>query len=227
MVVEEKVDYIVVFYVGSVVDVEVICKEIKVCKGDQLIIFKFEWCQVVENFDEIVQVFDVVMVVCGDFGVEVLLYEVFVIQKKIIEVSWCYVWFVIVVIQMFELMMEYLCLMCVELFDVVNVVFDGVDVLMFLGESVVGSFFVEVVGMMDCIICEVESYFRICVQEEFEGSVFGCCQFFDIEFLGNVEGMQEMFEMIFFVVVQFVCQFGVCCIVVLIVGGFMVCMFVC
>lgn len=44
-----------------------------------------------------------------------------------------------------ELMIENLLLICVEVLDVVNVVIDGIDVIMFFVELVVGCYFVEIV----------------------------------------------------------------------------------
>lgn len=45
-------------------------------------------------------------------------------------------------------MIKNLCLICVEVGDVVNVIMDGIDVVMFFGEIVKGKYLVEVVKIM-------------------------------------------------------------------------------
>lgn len=55
---------------------------------------------------------------------------------------------VIIVINMFEIMIDKLCVICLEVFDVFNVVIDGIDVIMFLGELVNGKYLVELVCIM-------------------------------------------------------------------------------
>lgn len=59
---------------------------------------------------------------------------------------------------MMESMIINILLMCVEVNDVVNVVFDGVDVVMFLGEIFVGKYLVEVICMMVNIVKEMEKF---------------------------------------------------------------------
>lgn len=70
------------------------------------------------------------MVVCGDFGIEIFVVEVFVVQKKIIVMCNIVGKFVICVIQMFEFMIKNFRLIRVEISDVGNVVIDGVDCVM-------------------------------------------------------------------------------------------------
>lgn len=60
---------------------------------------------------------------------------------------------------MMDSMIINLSLICVEIIDVVNVVFDGVDVVMLSGEIFVGKYFVKVVEVMNKIIEEVEMYY--------------------------------------------------------------------
>lgn len=187
------VDLIVLFFVCNVVDV--ICVyEIMVEEGVKVfVIVKVEKLQVVDVFEEIVDVFDVIMVVCGDFGVELLFEVVLIVQKCVVELVCCNVKLVIVVIQMFEFMINSLVLMCVEILDVVNVVFDGVDVVMLFGEISVGDYLVVVVEIMVCIIELIEEYgfecillfiMKLCIQ----GGViilvvFEVVEFVDVKFL--------------------------------------------
>lgn len=99
---------------------------------------KIEKFSVVSVIEVIVECVDVIMVVCGDFGVEVLVESVLGIQKCIVQVCCQFGKLVVVVIQMFELMCFFFVLICVEVIDVVIVVGVGVDVVMFLVEIVFG-----------------------------------------------------------------------------------------
>lgn len=54
---------------------------------------------------------------------------------------------------MFDFMIKNLCFICVEVGDVVNVILDGIDVVMLFGESVKGKYLLEFVIIM-VIICE-------------------------------------------------------------------------
>lgn len=60
-----------------------------------------------------------------------------------------------------ELMIDSFMFICVEVMDVVNVVLDGIDVVMFLVEIVVGNFFIEIVVVMVCVCEGVEIYFSV------------------------------------------------------------------
>lgn len=55
-----------------------------------------------------------------------------------------------------EFMIKKLMLICVEVMDVVNVVLDGIDVVMFLGEMVNGDYLVEMVKLMVEVCLGVE-----------------------------------------------------------------------
>lgn len=57
---------------------------------------------------------------------------------------------------MFDFMIRNLRLIRVEVIDVVNVIYDGIDVIMLFGEIVVGKYFVEVVKMMVIIVKRIE-----------------------------------------------------------------------
>lgn len=57
---------------------------------------------------------------------------------------------------MLDSMVNNFCVICVEIFDVVNVIIDGIDVVMLLNEIVVGKYFVEVVIIMVIIVKCIE-----------------------------------------------------------------------
>lgn len=60
-----------------------------------------------------------------------------------------------------ELMISNFMLICVEVMDVVNVVFDGIDVVMLLGEMVVGKYLVEIVKVMVEVCIGVEKMIEL------------------------------------------------------------------
>lgn len=62
---------------------------------------------------------------------------------------------------MMELMISNFMLICVEVMDVVNVVFDGIDVVMLLGEMVVGKYLVEIVKVMVEVCIGVEKMIEL------------------------------------------------------------------
>lgn len=68
---------------------------------------------------------------------------------------------------MMELMIYVLVLICVEVLDVVNVVFDGIDVVMLLVEMVVGKYLVVMIEMMVVVCVEVEKFEEVELDKDF------------------------------------------------------------
>lgn len=165
------VDFVVVLFLKNVIDMEMVCQFVNivgVLYGIKLkMIVKIECVEVILVLQSIFDVFDGIMVVCGDFVVEVGNVVVLVLQK-------CMIWmvcelnkFVIIVMQMMELMIYVLVLICVEVLDVVNVVFDGIDVVMLLVEMVVGKYLVVMIEMMVVVCVEVEKFEEVELDKDF------------------------------------------------------------
>lgn len=70
-VIEKDIDFIVYLFVCNKQDVLDICQILDVYGSDIKIIVKIENQEGVDNIDEILEVVDGVMVVCGDLGIEV------------------------------------------------------------------------------------------------------------------------------------------------------------
>ncbi|PIU39803.1 MAG: hypothetical protein COT00_05050 [Candidatus Omnitrophica bacterium CG07_land_8_20_14_0_80_50_8] len=100
------------------------------------------------------------MIARGDMGVSLPIYEIPVIQKKIIKKCNRAGKFVITATQMLESMTEHPRPTRAEVTDVANAVIDGTDFVMLSAESAVGKHPVESVAMMDNIIKFTENYLR-------------------------------------------------------------------
>jgi pyruvate kinase len=158
--VAEEADYLAASYVGEGAHVEAVRAVVSAAGGRIPIIAKIERKTAIEKLDEITEAADGVMVARGDLGVEVPLYTVPVLQKKIVAAGRLSGKPVIVATQMLESMVEQPRPTRAEATDVANAVFDGADALMLSGETAAGKYPVLVVETMARIIQEAEDYVR-------------------------------------------------------------------
>lgn len=124
------------------------------------IICKIEKPQAIDNLDEILRETDGIMVARGDLGVEMDLAEVAVLQKRIIAQCQEYGIPVIVATQMLQSMIDNSTPTRAEVSDVANAIFDGADAVMLSGETAVGQYPLEAVGMMHRIAQKSNVYIR-------------------------------------------------------------------
>jgi len=158
--VAENADFLAASYVGEAAHVEAVRAVVTAAGGRIPIIAKIERATAIEHLEEIAEAADGLMVARGDLGVEVPLYKVPVLQKKIIAAGQLSGKPVIVATQMLESMIEQPRPTRAEATDVANAVFDGADVLMLSGETAAGKYPVLVVETMAQIIQEAENYAR-------------------------------------------------------------------
>ncbi len=158
LAVEEKVEYLGASYVGSAKDVEAVRSVVRELGDEIPIVAKLERPAAVEHLEEIVAAADAVMVARGDLGVEIPLYEVPVLQKRMIAAGRRLGKPVIVATQMLESMMSHPRPTRAETSDVANAVLDGTDAVMLSGETAVGNYPVETVETMARIVVEAERY---------------------------------------------------------------------
>jgi pyruvate kinase len=156
--IKHKVDYIALSFVRDADDVIKAAELIKPRLPDCRLVAKIESRQAIENIDRIIDASDGIMIARGDMGVAVPIYEVPVIQKRIIKKCNAAKKFVITATQMLEHMTAHSRPTRAEVADVANAIIDGTDFVMLSGESAVGLFPYESVLMMNDIIKFTEKY---------------------------------------------------------------------
>jgi len=156
--VRERVDYLAVSFVGGPGDLGAVREVVEGAGGDVPLVAKLERAKVISQLEATVAAADAVMVARGDLGVEVPLYQVPVLQKRILDCGRRHGKPVIVATQMLESMIEHPRPTRAEASDVANAVFDGADALMLSGETAAGAHPVAAVRTMAEVIVEAEAY---------------------------------------------------------------------
>ena len=162
-----RVDFVALSFVRKANDIKSLKEVLKLKKKSIPIIAKIEKPEAVDNFDEILNEADGIMVARGDLGVELDPEDVPLIQKQIIRKCKSVGKLVITATQMLESMIYNPVPTRAEASDVANAVWDGTDVVMLSGESSVGKYPVEAVRTMNNILLKTESIFLIFLGEDF------------------------------------------------------------
>ncbi|MCI1726599.1 MAG: pyruvate kinase [Lachnospiraceae bacterium] len=152
-------DIIAASFVRSASAVREIKDLLKAHHSDIPVFAKIENKEGVANIDSIIREADGIMVARGDLGVEVAVFEVPPIQKMIIEKCNLAYKPVITATQMLDSMIRNPRPTRAEVTDVANAVYDGTDAVMLSGETAVGKYAVEAVGMMADIVRNSEKYY--------------------------------------------------------------------
>ena len=158
---KEDFDYVAASFIRCKEDVIAIRKVLDENGGKAIkIISKIENQEGIDNFDEILEVSDGVMVARGDLGVEIPFEEVPVMQKKFIQRCNDVGKLVITATQMLETMTVNPNPTRAEISDVANAIFDVTGAIMLSGESAMGKYPVECVKTMVRIANAVEKDIR-------------------------------------------------------------------
>lgn len=150
-------DYIAASFIRSAKDVLEIRQLLQENGGEKLkIISKIENQEGVENFDEILDVSDGIMIARGDLSVEIPMAKVPVIQKEFIKKTYLQGKIVITATQMLDSMINNPRPTRAEVSDISNAIYDATSAIMLSGESATGKYPVECVELMNEIAKETE-----------------------------------------------------------------------
>ena len=150
-------DYIAASFVRRASDIEEIKQLLKENGGENIkIISKIESQEGIDNFEEILEISDGIMVARGDMGVEIPMEQVPIVQKRFIKRCTEEGKPVITATQMLESMVSNPRATRAEVSDVANAIFDVTGAIMLSGESAMGKYPVECVNTMCKIAKSVE-----------------------------------------------------------------------
>lgn len=156
--IEHNVEYIAASFVRCADDLKKLRKFLKDNGGQDIkVISKIENGQGINNFDEILELSDGIMVARGDMGVEINFEKIPAIQKMVIEKCNREGKIVVTATQMLESMTENPRPTRAEVSDVANAIYDGTTVIMLSGESAAGRHPVEAVRTMANIAVNAEN----------------------------------------------------------------------
>ncbi len=155
--IEKDVDYIAASFIRKAQDVRDLRAFLDSNGGEKIkIISKIENMEGIENFEEILELSDGIMVARGDMGVEVDFERLPGIQKRVIKRCQQGGKICITATQMLESMISSPVPTRAEITDVANAVFDGTSAVMLSGESAMGAYPVEAVKAMAKIARQAE-----------------------------------------------------------------------
>ncbi len=150
-------DFIAASFVRKASDVIEIKNLLKKINGEKVkVIAKIENQQGIDNFEEILEVSDGIMVARGDMGVEILMEEVPFVQKKFIKGCNNNGKPSITATQMLESMITNPRPTRAEVSDVANAVYDRTGAIMLSGECALGKNPVECIRVMNRIAIATE-----------------------------------------------------------------------
>lgn len=147
-----KPDFIAQSFVRSPADIEAVRRLVKPRLPGCKIISKIEAREALKNLNEIIAASDGVMVARGDLGVMFPLWEVPILQKRIIRTCNLLGKPVITATQMLETMTGNPIPTRAEVSDVANAVLDGTDYVMLSAETAAGKYPAEAVRMMNQVV---------------------------------------------------------------------------
>ena len=181
--IKQDVDYIAASFVRSKNDITELRKFIHYNGGHDIrIISKIENMEGVNNFSEILQASDGIMVARGDMGVEIDYERLPGLQKRFIRRCHQAGKVVITATQMLDSMISNPHPTRAEITDVANAVFDGTSAVMLSGETAAGEYPAESVKVMATIAqqaekdaFEMQAYRNICYDTELDDNTNAVC----------------------------------------------------
>lgn len=156
--IKNNADYFAMSFVGGSDDVIKYREKIESLKGNQKLITKIERKKAVENFEEILDESDAIMIARGDLGKEIPIEQVPFVQSGIIEKTRSKNKPVIVATEMLYSMVKSPEPTRAEVSDVSMAVLEGTDALMLSDETAIGKYPDLAVCNMEKIILESEKH---------------------------------------------------------------------
>ncbi|OEK00337.1 pyruvate kinase [Roseivirga sp. 4D4] len=154
--IEQGVDWIALSFVRSAEDIVDLKNRISTSGKDIRVVSKIEKPEALQNIDEIIAESDALMVARGDLGVEIVMEEVPMAQKMMVDKCNKASKPVIIATQMMESMINNPRPTRAETNDVANAVMDGADAMMLSAETAAGKYPLETVNTMARTIASVE-----------------------------------------------------------------------
>lgn len=166
--IEQNIDLIAMSFVDAPSNIIPVKKILEKLSANIPVIAKIERPQALKKIDEIIEVFDGIMIARGDLGVEVNPEDVPLIQKSLIIKANRKNRMVITATQMLESMISNPRPTRAEASDVANAILDGSDAVMLSGETAVGEYPVNAVNMMRKIAVSTEKskFYSYAVEKE-------------------------------------------------------------
>ncbi|HSW64328.1 MAG TPA: pyruvate kinase [Dissulfurispiraceae bacterium] len=151
-----NIDAVSQSFVDSAQDIEDLRAAARALDYKPFIIAKIERLTALQNIDEILAAANGIMIARGDLGVEIPIEEIALVQKLLMKKANLLGKPVITATQMLESMTTNPRPTRAESTDVANAILDGTDCVMLSGESAMGSYPVDAVGMLAKIGAAVE-----------------------------------------------------------------------
>jgi pyruvate kinase len=155
--VEEGIDFVALSFVREGADIETLREFLREQKSSARIIAKIEDQSAIANLNDIVRATDSLMVARGDLGIECPFEELPSIQRRAVQTCIAHGKSVIIATHMLESMITQPMPTRAEITDVANAVHERADCVMLSGETTVGRYPIECVGILEKVARRVES----------------------------------------------------------------------
>jgi pyruvate kinase len=154
--IEEGVDFIALSFVREAADVDLLRTFLRERGSSAKIIAKIEDQSAIDNLDDIIRATDALMVARGDLGIEIPIQELPVVQRRAVRTCLAIGRPVIIATHMLETMISQPMPTRAEITDVANAVYEQADCVMLSGETTVGKYPLECVGVLDTMARRIE-----------------------------------------------------------------------
>ncbi|MEK7142390.1 MAG: pyruvate kinase [Patescibacteria group bacterium] len=154
--IKNKVDFIAFSFVRRPEDVTELRDILNSKKSKARIVAKIEDVEGLENIDKIIELVDGIMIGRGDFGIEIGVENMPMVQKEIIKKCNMAGKAVITATHMLESMIKSPVPTRAEVSDIANAILDGTDAIMLSEETALGDHPVEAISVMTKVAERVE-----------------------------------------------------------------------